>query len=291
MIFLVLSIFTTTLLFVHFKLFGRLKIDTFQAIVVNYGVCVLLGSFIFGGFHWFEEILSFKPWVLAALAIGVCFVFVFLLTGVSTQILGMQITTVAGKMALVVPPMASYWLLKKTELPGLAQILGLVLALLAVWLSSWKPAENRKGGWIGFSLPILVFVGMGATDTFINYTNEVWLESGKEDAFTLIVFFAAFLVGFFISLFRLLSTGKFLSFRSFLGGVSLGIPNYFSLFFLLLALQVFENNGALVFPVSNLGVILMTTLFSFGLFKEKLFLVNWIGLFFAIAALILLVGI
>jgi len=290
MLFLILSIVTTAALFVQFKLFSRFQVDTFQAIVVNYGVCVLVGSLVYGKIDWLQDIISGKPWVLAAFVVGTCFVFVFLLTGLSIQWIGMQVTTLAGKMALVVPVLASVWLFGNAGKMGYLGIVGIALALGAVWLSSWKPAAGKVGGWLGFSFPLLVFAGMGFTDTFVNYTNAFWMEHGKEDSFSLIVFLAAFVIGLSISFVRHLSNRKILSVQSFVGGIGLGIPNYFSLYFLLLALKAFNNNGSFVFPVANLGVILLTTLFAATIFKEKLYAINWFGLVLAVVSLWLLAG-
>lgn len=290
MVFLILSILTTSLLFVHFKLFAKWHVDTFQAIVVNYGVGVVVGSLVYGNLDWATNVFTFEPWVLSAFLIGSCFVMVFLLTGISTQKLGMQVTTLAGKMALVIPALATYWLLGQKGVPGILQISGVALALAAVWLSSWKPASSKVGGFVGFAFPLLVFAGMGFTDTIVNYTQAVWVPVGKESAFTLIVFLAAFLLGLLISAIRYLGNRKKITLKSFVGGVSLGIPNYFSLYFLILALIAYDSNGGFVFPVANLGVILTTTLFAALVFKEKIFAVNYLGLALAIGALWMLAG-
>ncbi|MDG1658691.1 MAG: EamA/RhaT family transporter, partial [Crocinitomicaceae bacterium] len=43
MIALLLSVLSSSLIFVIFKLFARFKIDTFQAIVVNYFMAFIIG--------------------------------------------------------------------------------------------------------------------------------------------------------------------------------------------------------------------------------------------------------
>ncbi|MEI6596433.1 MAG: EamA/RhaT family transporter, partial [Bacteroidota bacterium] len=46
MIFLILSIFCSVITVSFFKIFERFKVDTFQAIVGNYFVCVITGNLI-----------------------------------------------------------------------------------------------------------------------------------------------------------------------------------------------------------------------------------------------------
>ncbi len=49
----------------------------------------------------------------------------------------------------------------------------------------------------------------------------------------------------------------------------LGVPNYLSIVFLLKTLGDYDNNGAIVFPVLNISVILINSLVGIFVFKEK----------------------
>ena len=75
--------------------------------------------------------------------------------------------------------------------------------------------------------------------------------------------------------------------KSILAGIILGVPNYFSMFYLIKALQNKNLESATIFTLINIGVILLTTLFSILFFKEKLKHQNYIGILLAIIAVFL----
>jgi uncharacterized membrane protein len=74
---------------------------------------------------------------------------------------------------------------------------------------------------------------------------------------------------------------------SILGGIALGVPNYFSIFFLLGALQNNAINSASVFTINNVAIVMLSTLLGILLFKEELSLKNWVGISLAILSIVL----
>ena len=79
-----------------------------------------------------------------------------------------------------------------------------------------------------------------------------------------------------------------ISFKNIIGGVLLGIPNYFSIYFVLLSLE--SLGGAVVFPVLNIGVVLISTLISYLVYKENLNKENWFGIVLACVSIFLLLS-
>ena len=73
-----------------------------------------------------------------------------------------------------------------------------------------------------------------------------------------------------------------------IGGAGLGIINYFSLFLVLKALTAFDNNGAVFYPIYNVGIIMMSSFAAMLLFSERLSKTNFIGLALSVLALFLL---
>ena len=73
MIYLILSIISTTCLVLIFKLFEKFKIDTFQAIVVNYIVAAGLGFLLDDSGIAIGSITS-QSWFLNAVIIGLLFI-------------------------------------------------------------------------------------------------------------------------------------------------------------------------------------------------------------------------
>ena len=76
-----------------------------------------------------------------------------------------------------------------------------------------------------------------------------------------------------------------LAWRSLVGAVTLGVPNFLSFYTLLLALSQFGGNGAFVYPLYNIGVILVAALVATLFFGEELSVANKIGLGLAVVAI------
>ena len=72
-----------------------------------------------------------------------------------------------------------------------------------------------------------------------------------------------------------------------IAGISLGVPNFFSIYLLLLALQQ-GWGGSVVFPVNNVGVLVMAAIFGIVLFKERLIPIRIWGFALAVLAIVLI---
>src|SRR5690606_40879221 len=75
--------------------------------------------------------------------------------------------------------------------------------------------------------------------------------------------------------------------RDVLGGVLLGVPNFFSIYFLIRALRWDQFNSAATFTLNNVGVVLFSTLLGIVLFRERLSPKNWGGVVLAVISIIL----
>ena len=133
-----------------------------------------------------------------------------------------------------------------------------------------------------------VFILSGIIDTFLNYFNALFEDDPSfYHFFPSFVFFSAATFGFLYTLTNKSIPGK-IKVKSALGGIYLGIPNFFSLYYLLDTLKIFNQDGAFIFPFSNLGTIVLATLGAFILFREKLNLIRLSGLILSCLALFLL---
>ena len=74
--------------------------------------------------------------------------------------------------------------------------------------------------------------------------------------------------------------------RELLFGAVIGIPNFFSSKFLLLALK--DLPAVVVYPSFSIGTILLTTLVGVIFFKERLQKLQWLALTVIVSALFLL---
>lgn len=295
MVNLLLSILFSVALLLLFRLFPRYNVRTFQAIVVNYLTCVAFGAFFLPP-TLLPPSPPFLPLVLT-LFLGCCFLLSFNLTSVSVRRAGVAVTSLAVNLSLVVPVLVSLLVLGQLGRPlSGVNFLGLGLALVAVGLVSVKPRVRPgravepprllRGTGGAALLPLAVFGMNGLINSLTNYLTR--LSVFPETVFTWLAFAGA--VGSAAVVFGLqLARGRErLHGRSALGGVVLGVSNYLSYLFLVNALRDFGGNGALLFPLYNLGTILVATGLGVVGFGERLSLMNKVGLGLAVGALGLL---
>lgn len=283
MIDLALSVLSSTLIFVAFKLFDTYKVQTLYAIITNYVVACLVGLFLYEGNVNVAQLTS-TSWYWGPIALGVLFITIFNLMAKSTQVSGVSVTSVATKMSLVIPVVVGV-VIYKEEL-SLLQIIGIVLALLAVYLSSQKEKGitiNRKD----LLLPLLVFLGSGIIDTSIKYFEEEHLTDQEIPIFSSMVFGCAALTGLVFIGFKSFKTPLKINFKNILGGIALGVPNYFSIFFLIRALRSDMLNSAAVFTLNNVAIVMLSTILGILLFKERLRPKNWSGVALAVLSIVL----
>ncbi|HET7361906.1 MAG TPA: EamA family transporter, partial [Salinimicrobium sp.] len=130
MIPLLLSILSSSLIYVVFKLLGKYKVDSLQAIVVNYITACLIG--IYGHFEitGLNTIFS-ETWFLGSVVLGCLFIMVFnLMMIVTAQRNGMSVVSVASKMSVALSII--FVIFYYNEEPGILKISGILLALVAV---------------------------------------------------------------------------------------------------------------------------------------------------------------
>lgn len=280
---LALSVLSSTWIFVVFKLYDVYKVQTLVAIIINYITACLTGFFLYQGPVTLDEIMN-TSWVWGPFAMGILFITIFNLMAKTAQTSGVSVASVATKMSLVIPVIIG--LIFYGEHLTLLQVIGILLALAAVYFASLKEKGitiNRKD----LILPLLVFLGSGAIDASIKYFEEKHLTDQEIPIFSSMVFGCAALSGLiYIGVGSKKQTLK-INFKNVLGGVALGIPNYFSIYFLIRALRNNTWSSAAVFTLNNVAIVMLSTLLGILLFKERLSIKNWSGVALAIISIVL----
>ncbi len=279
---LALSILCSSFIFVVFKLFSKYKVQTLYAIIMNYLVASFTGFVMYSRGIDFQNLLS-SPWFWQTFILGILFIVVFNIMAKSSQIYGVGVTSVATKMSLIVPVV--FALLYYGEVLSPIQVIGVLTALVAVYLATLTPKTvvlSKQDLW----LPTLVFLGSGIIDTSIKYIQEAYLKDEEFPLFSATVFGAAACSGILFLFVKIRRTPLKTNFNNVLGGIFLGIPNYFSIYFLLRALKNDTWNSASVFTLNNISIVLFTTLLGIVLFREKLGFKNWLGVALAVASII-----
>jgi len=280
---LALSILCSTMIFVIFKLFAVHKVETFYAIITNYFVACFCGFLFYEGNVTVFEIPQ-KEWFWGTFALGVLFIVVFNLTATTAQKVGVSVASVAMKMSLVIPVI--FGVAVYHEELGILKILGIVLALIAVYFASHKEKSLQIKSTL-LLLPFLVFLGSGVIDTAIKYMQEVYIEEAEFPLFSATVFMAAAATGVLFILIKAFKKPLKINFRNILGGIALGITNYYSIYFLMRALQNDTLNSASIFTINNVAIVMLSTLLGILLFREKISLKNWSGIALAMVSILL----
>jgi multidrug transporter EmrE-like cation transporter len=163
----------------------------------------------------------------------------------------------------------------------------MILAVLSIYLGSLRNGTKeviKLSRASMFLLPFGVFVAGGLIDIGINYSNHVLINADNQEVFPIVLFGGAAIIGSFLLIFQ----KKKFERRSLIGGLYLGIFNFLSLYFVLKALTAFQNNGAVFYPIYNVGIILLSSILAIIIFREKLSKINVVGLALSVLALFLL---
>jgi len=285
MIYLVLTILLTSLFVIFFKVFPRYNINSLQAIVVNYWTCVVTGCFFLGRFPVNAEGFH-QPWLPWAIGLGCGFFSVFNLLAFCTRADGITAATIANKLSLVIPVLFSLFLYNESA--GILKIAGILLAIPAIYLAS-KIKDGEKKMHSIFLL-IVLFVGSGLLDTTVKYVEQAYLDTaGKQAIFPIYVFMAAATLGAIALTVLVLMKKIKLQARNVVAGILLGIPNYFSIYYLILLLHSGFMQSSAAIPVANIGIMLVSALAALILFKEKVTVYRIIGLVLALIAILMIV--
>lgn len=279
---LILTILSSSCIFVIFKLFTRFKIDTFQAIVFNYFTAFICGSF-FSDNGWNNIEFQLGNWGAYAVICSVLFISLFLLMGKSSQINGVARTSVSVKMSMAISVLGMVFFYSESF--TLLKIAGVALAFLGVYLVSKDKTEQKtKAIWMLFVL----FIGSGLLDFVLNYVQQLKLEEFSNSLFTAVGFLFAGTIGLTLLIFQLILKKRTFHLKNLFAGIILGIPNYFSIYFLLQSYTHLEWNDSTVLAVLNVSIVLLSSIFGFVLFKESANQRKIVGLIASIGAIVCL---
>jgi drug/metabolite transporter (DMT)-like permease len=282
LIFLLLSILFSTGLFVIFKYFGIYKVDVLKAIFVNYIVAFSMGFLLAERQIPIAEVYL-EPWFPGALVLGALFIAIFFVMAMTAQKNGVSVTSIAGKMSVVVPILFGIFLYNESV--TFFKILGIIIALIAVYLSSVKEEKQEKNGTLLF--PVLLFIGSGTIDTLLKYVQVNYVADGDVAVFSGSLFGIAAIFGSIILGIKTLRKREPFGIKNVIAGIVLGVPNYYSIVFLMKALQNKNIESSTLFTVNNVAIVIVSTVVGLLFFKETFSLKNKIGVVLAILGIVL----
>ncbi|TXI77730.1 MAG: hypothetical protein E6Q44_13015 [Flavobacteriales bacterium] len=265
-----------------FRYFERYRVALLPAIAVNYTVAFACGLIAAptGRLNDANDLL------LPASLIGILFVLIFTLAGLSAQRAGAARTTIAGRMSLVLTITGTLLLFHERIEP--ITVVGIALALIGLVLTT-ATGQNNGAGQGQWLLPMLLFLCSGAADIGFTYTQRTLAQGEVAAILPTLCFGASTVVSVLLLLVRR-EHGALRQTRTWIGGVVLGMVNYASLVLLVHALNAGTHPAAVIFPVMNILAILIATAAGIILFKERLSARQWSGILLCLASLSLIMS-
>jgi len=283
MIYLVLAIVFSAGVFVTMRFFKRFGLDNHQALMWNYVFATVTGFLMCGRVDTVPELVG-EAWFGLSLLTGFWFIFTYLLMTASTQSSGVTVTSLSSKLSVVLPAMAGVLLFQETL--GWQVAIGIILALVALVLvvggGNQSVDHSKRTRWL---LPILIFFGTGTGDILMKL-NEQRNHADDMSFMIAFIYLISMLFGIILVSYELIRGKSKWQNKSLIGGVALGVINFFSTYCIFHAMRCFDN--VILFPIYNIGVVSLTALIGWLVFKERLTWKNYLGLAIAILAVILI---
>src|SRR5688500_10858017 len=234
---------------VCFKLFDRWHINTINAIVINYTTCLVLGLIMDKNINGLNlESVIHAPWFKYDLLLGFLFMMGFTLTAHSISKFGMTTAVMMLKMSVILT--VAFTVLIFREKFGWIELSGLCLAIMAIIAINQKVKSNTNSvsgfrRWMTLGLLLLFAAGIEIVLYYVQKTN---LVVDQQKLFTTLGFGIAAIIGWMIIIISIISKKSNLTWKDCLAGVLLGIPNYFSVYLVLVLLQR-GWKGSILYPL------------------------------------------
>lgn len=259
MLYLGLAIIASALVSMVMRLSeGKIK-NNMGMFVVNYAVCSFL-SLLFMNHPGFGKAEA-GAGVAVGLGLfsGILFLTSFVLLQQNIRKNGVVLAATFMKLGVLIPTLMAIIIFR--EQPGFLQVSGIGLAIAAIIIIQFEK-ENVETSKYQFLLIVLLLVS-GFTDSMANIYDKLGRIELK-DHYLLFTFLAAGVCAFLLWL----KEGRKLCVWDVLAGACIGIPNYFSSRFLLLALH--HLPAVIVYPAYSVMTIVVISIVGAVLFKEKL---------------------
>lgn len=290
MIYILLSIICSAILVLLFRVFQNYKVNTFQAIYFNYFTCVASAWVSLGSFPIPADLTS-KNWFPFALILGFVFITGFNAVAGTVEKFNVALASIMQKMTIIFVVIFSVIYLDESL--GWQKIVGVLLCIAAILFTSYNPGnqEDTKKekvsltDWIVY--PIAALVLSAVIDILLLYLQKRMNTGGTDISFIASLFASAGSIGTVYLTYALLTKRMTFEWKNVLAGITLGIPNFASIYYLLKAIEV-NKDGSVVFPIVNVGIIVTSTILAWLIFKEPFTRNKTIGVLLAIGAILLI---
>ena len=292
---LIIAVLCSVAVSVLLKVARKRHIEIQQAIAFNYIVALSLSWFLlkpdFKGLE-FTDFIAQSENTPIFLALGILLPSVFIIMSKAVEFAGIVRSDAAQRLSLFLPILAAILIFHETL--SQSKVVGIVLAFVGLFCLLSKPNQQSAVDKKQRFLNVGYTNGPeGVSKRTSELTNNfrgvlglvgVWFGYGIIDILFKQVAKSggAFPTTLFIAL---LFKRTQWNVASVVGGIILGVLNFFNILFYIKAHQSFGSNPTLVFAGMNIGVICLGTITGALIFKEKISKINWLGIVFSLCAI------
>lgn len=301
MIYLLLAALSSAALTLVLKWFRDPKGSRYGILLGNYLTCMLIAFIQMPDKGRFYQ-ASPSTFLLGGIG-GFLFVAGLVTMQSSVRQNGATLTSAFSKLGMLIPLLVSF--LFFGDVPTWLQAAGLLFAVGAIIVLNLprktdkdlprnvenapeeapEQAKEEPGSRMILWLLLVTLLASGLSEGMSKIFER--LGSQAEDTrYFFFLFLTAAVLTAVLSVLEKVRHGKGIRLREMAAGILVGIPNYFSSWFLLKALV--RLPAMLVYPVFSVGSILLVTGFGALIFKERLEKHQWLGLGLILVALVLL---
>ena len=215
--------------------------------------------------------------MLLGLMAGAVFFSAFMYYQISVKKHGVGLAGAFAKLGILVPMTLSLVLWK--EHPSSLQWFGISLAVLSIVAVNWPSDKGMRNSLRSALLLLFLFGGMA------EFSNKVYQKYGLQEykaLFLLVTFGTAFLYSGLLTWMKGLKVTP----RDLITGLAVGIPNLFSSFFLILALETIP--AAVAFPIFGAGTIVIINVVGMAFFRERLTRIELAAVGLTVVAIVLI---
>ena len=282
MLYLLLAIVSSTLITLLMRC-GEGKIRNNMAMfTVNYLICVVMSRISMGNMDLFTNAEGIHVAVGLGLFSGIMYLVSFVFMQWNMRKNGVVLTSTFTKLGVLVPTIMAIVVFR--EQPKLMQTLGIILAIAAIIIIHFDKENDGAAKAVGGSFKIWLLLQLlvsGFTDSLANIYDKAG-SAALKDHYLFYTFLAALALAVIMTFKKKVKVSKW----DLIFGFIIGIPNYFSSSFLLLALQ--SVPAIITYPVYSVGTIVAISAASVVLFKEQISSRKRVALLIVMLALVLL---
>ena len=276
MLYLILAIASSALVSIFIRLSENYVKNNISMLCMNYMMCLLLAVGYTGMDKVFENGEGFGTAIGLGVVNGILFLASFVLLQINVRRNGVVLSATFMKLGVLVPTLLS--VIAFREKPEVQQVIGFLVALLAIVLINFEKGQGEAGFKIGL---ILLLLGGGSGDAMAKIYDEVG-AARFEEQFLCFTFASALVLCVILAIKKQQKLTK----TDILFGLLVGIPNYFSARFLLKA--VGEVPAVVAYPTYSVATIVVISLVGMLCFKEKITKRQQVAIGIILVALVLL---